>query len=192
MRLLGFSQLVEGGVRRRSSKDFGRGKNSHITRTLDQPKFHRSFHKLKLRFPRIISHHSQSANISESVIIHSSTAADKDSAKVSATFTGDVWHDPIHTAEDARLSHVMFTPGARTYWHTHEKGQMIKVMAGSGWICDKESKAQRSEVGDVLWCQAGVTHWHGVDDGTFMMHFVCGLGKINWLDPVTDEEYAKK
>jgi quercetin dioxygenase-like cupin family protein len=43
-------------------------------------------------------------------------------------FTGAVYIDTVATpAEPARLqaSSVHFTPGARTAWHTHPKGQTI-------------------------------------------------------------------
>ncbi|KAJ6033771.1 hypothetical protein N7444_011542 [Penicillium canescens] len=35
------------------------------------------------------------------------------------------------------ITNVTFTPCARTYWHTHEEGQFLKVVAGLGWIYDK-------------------------------------------------------
>jgi hypothetical protein len=34
-------------------------------------------------------------------------------------------------------NNVCFTPGARTFWHTHEKGQILTVTLGSGLICSK-------------------------------------------------------
>ena len=32
--------------------------------------------------------------------------------------------DPIFNADDCMGNNVCFTPGARTFWHTHERGQV--------------------------------------------------------------------
>lgn len=58
-------------------------------------------------------------------------------------FTGAVYVDSMATPSEAsRLSasSVHFTPGARTAWHTHPKGQTIFVTDGMGlaqarWEC---------------------------------------------------------
>lgn len=100
--------------------------------------------------------------------------------------------DRAHRGEGIMIVHVMFTPCARTHWHTHENGQFLRVLAGSGWVCDKGDEPQRLNVGDSVWCPAGTTHWHGADDGTYMVHLAVSHGTTSWLDPVTDEEYNGK
>lgn len=100
--------------------------------------------------------------------------------------------DRAHRDEHISIVTVMFTPCARTNWHTHEKGQFLRVVAGSGWVCDKGGDPQRLNVGDVVWCPPGTTHWHGADDGSYMVHMAVSHGKVDWLQPVTDEEYNKK
>ena len=55
-------------------------------------------------------------------------------------------------------NHVTFLPGARTYWHHHENGQILEVKAGSGWVCDKGGKPQRISVGDIVQCPAKTVH----------------------------------
>ncbi|KAL3480873.1 RmlC-like cupin domain-containing protein [Aspergillus californicus] len=128
----------------------------------------------------------------ESTIFPGTVAPDHKTIKVGPTFTGDVFLDPIKIDPKVAIANVTFTPCARTYWHTHEEGQVIRVVAGSGWICDKGGEARRIKTGDVIWAPAGTTHWHGADDESLMSHFVVGLGKTTWLEAVTDEEYAKK
>ncbi|KAK7892938.1 hypothetical protein LTR67_007175 [Exophiala xenobiotica] len=123
-----------------------------------------------------------------STIIRDSRNPEKPSGKVTATFTGDVWMDPIFDGPNIKLNHVMFQPCARTHWHTHEKGQMLKVLAGAGWICDKGGEPRRLNVGDMVWCDAGTTHWHGGDDKTYMMHLAVSHGETVWHEKVTDEE----
>lgn len=108
------------------------------------------------------------------------------------TFTGTVWLDRILSGSKISVADVNFAPGARTNWHRHEGGQLLRVTAGSGWICDQGGKPQRIHLGDVIWCPAGSVHWHGADDGNYMVHQAVTLGDIDWYDPVTDQEYSAK
>lgn len=128
----------------------------------------------------------------ESIIIGGSSKGGQSTSKPTATFSGDVYLDMIHMDDQAAIANVTFTPCARTHWHTHEQGQFLKVVAGSGWICDKGDEPRAIKTGDLIWAPAGTTHWHGADDGSIMTHLVVGLGKTTWLDPVTDEQYGNK
>lgn len=125
-------------------------------------------------------------------IIRNSRAAGVSTEKRGPTFTGDVWADPVLTAEGITIANVTFTPCARTYWHHHENGQVLEVKVGSGWICGKGGEPQRLEVGDIVWAPPGTTHWHGADEGSIMTHLAISRGKTTWLDPVTDEQYQQK
>jgi len=87
------------------------------------------------------------------------------------------------------LNHVFFTPGSRTYWHTHERGQILEVKMGSGWICDKGGEPRQIHTGDTIVCEAGTEHWHGAAEGSVMMHLACSLGVTTWKEEVTDEEW---
>lgn len=127
----------------------------------------------------------------ESLIISASKGG-QSTVKPTATFTGEVYLDMLHMDDKAVIANVTFTPCARSYWHTHEEGQFLKVVAGSGWICDKGAKPRRIKMGDLIWAPAGTTYWHGADDGSIMTHLVLGLGKTIWHDAVTDEEYNAK
>jgi quercetin dioxygenase-like cupin family protein len=109
-------------------------------------------------------------------------------------FTGTVYLDPLSTiAPDsgAAGANVTFTPCARTNWHTHVKGQVLIVLSGSGWICDQGQEPRRIKAGDVIWASPGTTHWHGASKDSLLTHTALGLGACTWLDPVTDEDYAK-
>lgn len=109
--------------------------------------------------------------------------------KVGPTFTGDVFLDRIYTGDGQNIANVTFTPCARTYWHTHEHGQMIKVLSGHGLVCDKGGKPRRIEAGDVVWAQPGTTHWHGASEGSIMTHLVIAGGQTTWHEEVTEEEF---
>jgi quercetin dioxygenase-like cupin family protein len=106
--------------------------------------------------------------------------------------SGDVWIDPVTAGENLQVADVNFAPCARTHWHTHSGGQLLTVLAGSGWVCDKGGKPVKISVGDVIWCPAGTTHWHGADDGSYMVHRAVSLGGVKWLEAINDEEYKNK
>lgn len=116
-------------------------------------------------------------------------------------FTEAVAIDPLHAhhpAEDIQadfpssIATVTFTPGARTNWHWHERGQLLTVIKGNGWICDKGEKAKRLHEGDVVWCPPGTTHWHGADDAAELMHIAFSMGAVEWYEAVSDTEYQAK
>jgi quercetin dioxygenase-like cupin family protein len=92
------------------------------------------------------------------------------------TFTGTVHMDPIFTADDCMGNNVCFTPGARTFWHTHERGQILTVTIGTGFVCAKGEAPRKLLVGDVVHVPAGETHWHGATKGTIMAHMAISLG----------------
>lgn len=58
-------------------------------------------------------------------------------------------------------NNVCFTPGARTFWHKHERGQILTVTMGTGLICSEGEQPQRLRVGDMVHVPAGEMHWHG-------------------------------
>ncbi|KAH0831530.1 cupin [Fonsecaea pedrosoi] len=120
------------------------------------------------------------------------TGASSTPGKAMGTFTGDVWLDSVLRADNISVANVNFTPCARTNWHRHDGGQLLKITGGSGWICDRGSEPRRITVGDVVWCPPGAIHWHGADGASFMVHEAVSYGKIDWYEPVKDEEYAAK
>ena len=115
----------------------------------------------------------------------------------SATFTGAVWADPVLPATDGTtINNVFFTPGARTYWHRHEAGQVLHVTAGSDFVCAKGGEPQRIGAGDTVWIAPGEKHWHGAGPDTNMVHIALQEAldgtHVAWLEHVTDEQYNAK
>lgn len=111
-------------------------------------------------------------------------------------FTGSVWQDPIVEAEAparVRSAVVRFDPGARTNWHTHPLGQTLFVIAGSGLAQKLGEPIQEIRAGDVVWIPPGEKHWHGASPNTSMTHVAIHEaldGKhVDWMEPVTDEQY---
>ena len=111
-------------------------------------------------------------------------------------FTGDVWMQAASVPQPgAGLFRVLFEPGARTNWHTHPEGQFLFVVTGSGRAGSEGGPVVELSAGDVVFFAPDERHWHGAGPDTFMIHIaitpaIGTEGGTDWLEPVTDEEYA--
>lgn len=108
-----------------------------------------------------------------------------------ATFTGEVYADPVLKDDGVNVGNVFFAPGARTYWHSHDDGQVLHVREGAGFVCAEGGERQNLEVGDTVWAPPGEVHWHGGRHDSYMLHTAVSLGTTQWHAEVTDEEYGE-
>ena len=111
-------------------------------------------------------------------------------------FVGNVRVDPLIAApapSRVTAAAVTFQPGARSAWHTHPLGQNLIVSTGVGWIQQEGGEKILIKPGDVIWTPPGIKHWHGATKTTGLTHLAIQEvqdGKyVEWLEPVTDEEY---
>lgn len=115
-----------------------------------------------------------------------------DSERRSATFTGEVWADPVLApTEGVTINNVFFAPGARTHWHTHDGGQILFVLAGHGKVFGEGGEVQSIRTGDVVWISPDERHWHGAAESSYMIHLAVSLGDHDWQEPVGDEDYGR-
>lgn len=114
-------------------------------------------------------------------------------------FIGDSFLNPVTTPEcSIHLSNVTFEPGCRNNWHIHHSkcggGQLLLCIAGEGWYQEAGKPAVSLTAGSVVEIPAGVKHWHGAKADSWFSHLAMELpGEAlsnEWLEPVTDEEYA--
>ena len=115
-------------------------------------------------------------------------------------FIGESFLNPL-TAPDAGIhpSNVTFEPGCRNNWHIHHAarggGQTLICTAGEGWYQEEGKPAVSLKEGSVVVIPANVKHWHGAKADSWFSHIAMGIPGENcsneWLEPVTDEEYAK-
>ena len=73
-------------------------------------------------------------------------------------FTGDVYIDTIKNPDDQSAigcAHVRFTPGARTAWHSHPKGQTLYVTDGIGLVSYRGEEVVEIRPGDVVYIEPG-------------------------------------
>lgn len=112
-------------------------------------------------------------------------------------FTGIVFVDTVRNPDERTAIgcvHVRFAPGARTFWHTHPKGQTLYVTDGIGYVANRDG-VQEIRPGDVVYIEPGEEHWHGATADRFMSHVAMQEADadgqvVTWLDAVTEEEYA--
>lgn len=112
------------------------------------------------------------------------------------TFTGVVTVTPLFAASEhsnAGGGLVEFTPGARSHWHTHPAGQTLIVTAGTGWVQEEGGEKIAIKPGDVIATPSGMKHWHGAAAENSMSHIAITPARdgnvVEWLEPVTDEQY---
>lgn len=111
--------------------------------------------------------------------------------KPGSQFTGAAYPYVTMPATDGvTINTVDFTPGARTHWHSHERGQILQVLAGRGLIQAEGGPVHVLRAGDTVWAAPGERHWHGAAPDSFMVHTAISLGVTAWEVAVTDEEYA--
>lgn len=91
------------------------------------------------------------------------------------------------------VGNVYFEPGARSNWHTHPGGQILIITEGVGYHQIEGQELEVLHKGDVVQCPPNVKHWHGAsaDQGMHQMYIVPNTEKgiVNWLEPVSDEQY---
>jgi quercetin dioxygenase-like cupin family protein len=108
-----------------------------------------------------------------------------------ATFTGTVYADAVlDGTEGAAVTSVFFAPGGRTYWHSHEHGQVLHVLQGHGMVATEGGTPQPIGPGDVVWAAPGEVHWHGGGPRSMLLHLAVSLGQTSWHGPVSDTDYG--
>ena len=114
-------------------------------------------------------------------------------------FTGEVHVDSIaapSAGSQIGSANVHFTPGARTAWHTHPRGQTIWVTEGVG-LCQREGgPIEVIRPGDSVFFEPGENHWHGAASTRFMAHVAMQQADdegnvVAWGRHVSDDEYAR-
>lgn len=125
------------------------------------------------------------------MIVIRGKAANRPSDKREATFTGEVWADSILPGvDDVTIATVFFPPGTRTFWHRHERGQILQVVSGTGYVCALGGTPELLRAGDTVWTPPGEAHWHGATLTSFMSHTAISIGTTTWADEVDQAAYV--
>lgn len=114
-------------------------------------------------------------------------------------FAGDVWLDPVAAPHEAdqrmTVAIVRFAPGARTAWHSHARGQYLRVTQGVARFGDRGGNVVEVRPGETLYTPPGQDHWHAAAPDTFMEHIAMlesgddPAATTVWKEHTTDDEY---
>jgi 4-carboxymuconolactone decarboxylase len=112
-------------------------------------------------------------------------------------FTGSVQVEMLFEAVDpshASGGTVTFEPGARTAWHSHPRGQILVITAGTGRVQRWGDPVEEVRAGDVVRIPAGEKHWHGASAQAPMTHIAISEHRdgtvVQWMEQVSDEQYT--
>jgi 4-carboxymuconolactone decarboxylase len=119
-------------------------------------------------------------------------------SQFSKYFIGTAYLSMLVTADkefNCPIGNVTFEPGARNNWHKHPGGQILLITGGRGYYQESGKPARELRPGDVVKIAPNSKHWHGAAPDSWFVHLSIETnvqaGPPEWLEPVTDEEYAK-
>ena len=99
----------------------------------------------------------------------------------------------VMEGKDLSAARRRFEPGARTAWHSHDKGQLLLVEEGRMRTQKKGGPVREFGVGESDYAGPNVVHWHGASASQALVQINVGFGgETKWLDRVTDGEYNGK
>ncbi len=106
-------------------------------------------------------------------------------------FTGVIWGEVLAPPDaGATLNRITFSPGARTFWHRHEGGQMLIGEAGAGLVVSRSGEVAVIGAGVAVHACPDEEHWHGAFPDSFMTHLACQLsGETVWREAVLEADY---
>ena len=112
-------------------------------------------------------------------------------------FTGTAWVNILVPQDETghyAVGNVVFEPGCRNNWHKHPAGQILLVTDGNGFYQERGRPARLLKKGDIVVIPSHVEHWHGAARDSSLTHIVVTNnsrnGAVEWLSPVTDQEYS--
>jgi quercetin dioxygenase-like cupin family protein len=116
-------------------------------------------------------------------------ASQKPAAGTPPLFTGS---STAMESKDLSVARRRFEPGARSYWHSHDNGQLLLVEEGRMWA-QKRGQAKRDfGPGESDYTGPNVVHWHGAAATTHLIQVNVGFGGgARWLEAVTDADYRQ-
>jgi len=105
-------------------------------------------------------------------------------------FTGKT---TVMDGKDLSAARRRFDPGARSAWHSHDKGQLLWVEDGRMRTQKKGGPVRELGVGESDYTGPNVAHWHGATPGQALVQINIGFGgETKWMERVAEAEYNKK
>jgi len=99
----------------------------------------------------------------------------------------------VMDGKDLSAARRSFEKGARSAWHTHDKGQLLLVEDGRMRTQKRGGPIKELGKGESDYTGPNVEHWHGATPTEALVQINVGFGgATNWLNKVTDAEYNGK
>lgn len=93
-------------------------------------------------------------------------------------------------AKDITGGRRKFEAGARTAWHSHDRGQLIYAEQGRMRTGRRGQSIKEYDQGGSEYTPPNVEHWHGATPKESLVQVNIQFGgTTNWLKPITDAEY---
>ena len=94
--------------------------------------------------------------------------------------------------KDLTVARRHFEPGARSAWHSHDKGQLLMVEEGRMRTQKRGQAVKELGVGESDYTGPNMVHWHGASKTQALVQVNVGFGgETKWLEKVTDAEYGR-
>ena len=104
-------------------------------------------------------------------------------------FTGT---STVMDGKDLSAARRRFEPGARTYWHSHDNGQLLYVEDGRMWTQKRGQAKHELGRGESDYAGPNVVHWHGATGQSHLIQVNVGFGgTTKWLEAVPEADYRK-
>jgi len=99
----------------------------------------------------------------------------------------------VMDGKDLSAARRSFEAGARTFWHSHDNGQLLLVEDGRMRTQKRGGAIKELGKGESDYTGPKVVHWHGAAPGQALVQINVGFGgETRWMEQVTDAEYAGK
>ena len=96
-------------------------------------------------------------------------------------------------SKDLSIARRHFEAGARSAWHSHDRGQLLMVEEGRMRTQKRGQAIKDFAVGESDYTGPNVAHWHGAVPGQALVQINVGFGgETKWAEKVTDAEYGMK
>ena len=94
--------------------------------------------------------------------------------------------------KDLTVARRSFEAGARSAWHSHDKGQLLMVEQGRMRTQKRGQTVKELGVGESDYTGPNVVHWHGAAKNQALVQINVGFGgETKWLEKVTDADYSR-
>ena len=93
-------------------------------------------------------------------------------------------------SKDLGVSRRRFEAGARSAWHTHDRGQLLFVEEGRARLQKRGEAMRELDQSESDYTRPNVAHWHGATPHEHLVQIAVGFGgETRWMEKVTDAEY---